>query len=54
MAKVLIIGAGEAGKALVSEFTTSAYIKSRVCCLIDDNPVKWGKRLGGILIWLLY
>ena len=47
---VMIIGAGEAGKALVSEFTTSAYIHSRVCCLIDDNPVKWGKRLGGILI----
>ena len=47
---VMIIGAGEAGKALVSEFTTSAYIKSRVCCLIDDNPAKWGKRLGGVLI----
>ena len=47
---VMIIGAGEAGKALVNEFTTSAYVKSRVCCLIDDNPVKWGKRLGGIPI----
>ncbi len=47
---VMIIGAGEAGKALVTEFTTSAYIKSRVCCLIDDNPAKWGKRLGGITI----
>ena len=47
---VMIIGAGEAGKVLVSEFTTSAYIKSRVCCLIDDNPVKWGKRLGGVTI----
>ena len=47
---VLIIGAGEAGKALVTEFTNSAYIKSRVCCLIDDNPVKWGKRLGGVPI----
>ncbi|MBQ8355603.1 MAG: polysaccharide biosynthesis protein [Oscillospiraceae bacterium] len=47
---VLIIGAGEAGKALITEFTNSAYIKSRVCCLIDDNPVKWGKRLGGVPI----
>ena len=47
---VMIIGAGEAGKTLVSEFQTSAYIQSRVCCLIDDNPVKWGKRLGGIPI----
>ena len=47
---VMIIGAGEAGKALVNEFTTSAYVKSRVCCLIDDNPIKWGKRLGGVTI----
>ena len=47
---VMIIGAGAAGKALVNEFTTSAYVKSRVCCLIDDNPVKWGKRLGGVPI----
>ena len=47
---VMIIGAGEAGKALVNEFQTSAYIRSRVCCLIDDNPVKWGKRLGGVPI----
>ena len=47
---VLIIGAGEAGKALVNEFQTSAYVRSRVCCLIDDNPAKWGKRLGGVPI----
>ena len=47
---VLIIGAGEAGKALVNDFTTSSYLKSRVCCMIDDNPVKWGKRLGGVPI----
>ena len=47
---VMIIGAGEAGKALVNEFTTSAYIKNRVVCLIDDNQAKHGKRLGGVPI----
>ncbi len=47
---VMIIGAGEAGKVLVNEFTTSAYVRSRVSCFIDDNPVKWGKRLGGVTI----
>ncbi len=47
---VMIIGAGEAGKALVNEFTTSAYVTSRISCLIDDNPAKWGKRLGGVMI----
>ena len=47
---VMIIGAGEAGKALVNEFATSSYVTSHVSCLIDDNPVKWGKRLGGVPI----
>ena len=47
---VMIIGAGEAGKALLTEFQTSAYIKSRVVCLIDDNPVKTHKRLSGVPI----
>ena len=47
---VMIIGAGEAGKALVNEFTTSAHIKNRVVCLIDDNQAKHGKRLGGVPI----
>ncbi len=48
--RVMIIGAGEAGKALVNEFNTSYYIHSHVVCIIDDNPVKWGKRLGGVHI----
>ena len=47
---VMIIGAGEAGKALVNEFATSSYVTSRVACLIDDNPAKRGKRLGGVPI----
>ena len=47
---VLIIGAGEAGKSLVNEFRNSSYINSRVRCLIDDNPIKWGKRLSGVPI----
>ena len=47
---VLIIGAGEAGRSLVNEFENSAYVHSRVVCLIDDNPHKHGKRLAGIPI----
>ena len=47
---VLIIGAGEAGRSLVAEFETSAYVHSRVVCIIDDNPHKHGKRLAGIPI----
>ena len=48
--RVLIIGAGEAGRSLVNEFETSAYVKSRIVCAVDDNPVKRGKRLLGIPI----
>ena len=50
MENVMIIGAGEAGRSLVNEFTTSAYVKSRVACAIDDNPVKRHKRLLGVPI----
>ena len=48
--RVMIIGAGEAGRSLVSEFITSTYIKSQVACVIDDNPIKRGKRLLGVPI----
>ncbi|MBQ6856640.1 MAG: polysaccharide biosynthesis protein [Lachnospiraceae bacterium] len=47
---VMIIGAGEAGRSLVHEFNNSSYIHDRVVCFIDDNPVKKGKRLGGVPI----
>ena len=47
---VMLIGAGEAGRSLAMEFETSAYVKSRVVCVIDDNESKHGKRLCGVPI----
>ena len=47
---VMIIGAGDAGRTLVNEFIHSSYIHDQVVCLIDDNPVKRGKRLYGVPI----
>ncbi len=47
---VMIIGAGEAGRALITEFNNSSYIHDHVACLIDDNPIKNGKRLCGVQI----
>ena len=47
---VMLIGAGEAGRMLVSEFQLSNYIRGRIVCCIDDNPVKRGKLIGGIPI----
>ena len=47
---VMVIGAGEAGRALLTEFTGNSYIKDRIVCFIDDNPYKKGKMLNGIPI----
>ncbi len=47
---VMIIGAGMAGRSLITEFKTSEHIKDRVVCVIDDNTTKIGKTLGGVPI----
>ena len=44
---VMIIGAGDAGRALALEFTNSDFVRDRLACVIDDNPVKLNKRLCG-------
>lgn len=44
---VMIIGAGMAGRALITEFKNSEHIHDRIACVIDDNPQKRGKMLGG-------
>lgn len=48
--KVMIIGAGDAGTALLNEIKTSNHIDSKVVCFIDDNKYKIGKNLNGIKI----
>ena len=47
---VMIIGAGEAGHALVTEFNSSQHISGNVVCAIDDNPNKRGRRICGVPI----
>ena len=47
---IMLVGAGEAGRMLVSEFQLSNYIKGKIVCCIDDNPIKRGKMIGGIPI----
>ena len=48
--RIMIIGAGEAGRMLVKELMSSKHLHSKVCCVIDDNPSKLGKYLEGIPI----
>ena len=47
---VMIIGAGDAGRALATEFTNSDHIRDHLSCVIDDNSSKWNKQLCGVPI----
>lgn len=48
--RVMLIGAGEAGRVLLNEIASSDQIAGKVCCIIDDNPGKWGKQMDGVPI----
>ena len=47
---VMIIGGGEAGRTLIREFSTNTSLKSKVVCIIDDNPSKKRRLLEGVVI----
>ena len=48
--RVMVIGAGEAGQAIIKELINSPKTHVKVCCIIDDNPNKKGRQLEGIPI----
>ena len=48
--RVMVIGAGESGRSIIHEYIMSRYLNARVCCVIDDNPVKKGRLLDGVPI----
>ena len=48
--RVMVIGAGQAGQALIKELINSNHTDVKVCCIIDDNPNKKGRMLEGIPI----
>lgn len=50
MKNTMIIGGGEAGRALLKEMFNSQYLKHKVCCIIDDNKNKRGRYLDGVPI----
>lgn len=49
-ARVMIIGAGDAGRVMLQEISASQHIHGRVVCMIDDDPAKIGKILNGVPI----
>lgn len=48
--RVMVIGAGAAGQTIIRELISSPRTNVQVCCIIDDNPDKKGRRLEGIPI----
>lgn len=50
LTNVMVIGAGACGKEVIHEYTMSEHLNAKVCCLIDDNPIKKGRTLDGVPI----
>lgn len=46
--RLMVVGAGQAGQILVRELQKAKELNNKVCCLIDDNPNKWGRYIDGI------
>ncbi len=48
--RVMIIGAGEAGRNLIREIHTSSFLNKKVCCVIDDDRAKWNRFINGVRV----
>ena len=48
--RVMIIGAGDAGNAIIKEIVSSNYSRMVIKCVIDDNKDKWGRFVQGIKV----
>lgn len=48
--RIMLIGAGDAGNVILKELQKNREAEGKVCCIIDDNPIKKGKKLFGIRI----
>lgn len=48
--RIMIIGAGDAGRILLKEMRGSQKLHGKVCCVIDDNPNKRGRMIEGVEI----
>ena len=48
--RVMVIGAGSAGRMLIKDIKTGRDFNDKVVCIIDDDPNKWGLVLEGVTI----
>ena len=49
--RILIIGAGDAGSALIKEITNSKEVSMQIAGIIDDNPSKKGTYIHGVRVF---
>jgi len=50
MKRVLIVGAGEAGNAIIKEIVNSRYVNMKIVGIVDDDITKRGKFMHGIKV----
>ena len=48
--RVMLVGAGNAGEMILREIQRMQEQSMRVCCIIDDNPNKWGRYIENVPI----
>lgn len=48
--RVMVIGAGAAGRVILKELSSSEKTDTIACCVIDDNSNKWGRFIEGVRI----
>lgn len=48
--RVMVVGAGSAGRMIIRDMSTTDKSNNRVVCIIDDNPNKKGRYIDGIKI----
>lgn len=48
--RIMIVGAGSAGRVIVREIQTNPHLGMHPVCFIDDDPLKRGKRISGIKV----
>lgn len=48
--RVMLVGAGSAGQMILRDIYRANEVNDRVCCIIDDNPNKWGRFIDGVPI----
>lgn len=48
ISRVMLVGAGDAGRILLKEMSASRYVHGRVVCIIDDDVKKIGKIMNGV------